>query len=116
MFDENSRHINSASPSTPVSVLGLSTTPFPGERFDLQPNEKSARAIASERKVEQSIEVKKPKQSLEDIFAQYSSGERSELALIVKVDVLGSLQPITDSLNNLAEQAETDISLEYPRR
>lgn len=111
MFDEDSRHINSATPSTPVSVLGLSTTPFPGERFDLHPNEKSARAIASERKVEQSIEVKKPKQSLEDIFAQYSSGERSELALIVKVDVLGSLQPITDSLNNLAEQAETDISL-----
>ena len=111
MFDENGRQINSAFPSTPVSVLGLSTTPFPGERFDLQPNEKSARAIASERKLEQSIVIKKPKQSLEDIFAQFSSGERSELALIVKVDVLGSLQPITDSLNNLAEQAETDISL-----
>ena len=111
MFDENGRHINSVSPSTPVSVLGLNTTPTPGERFDLQPNEKSARAIASERKEEQLIEVKKPKQSLEDIFAQFSSGERSELALVVKVDVLGSLQPITDSLNNLAEQNETDISL-----
>lgn len=111
MFDENGRHINSVSPSTPVSVLGLNTTPIPGERFDLQPNEKSARAIASERKEEQLTEVKKPKQTLEDIFAQFSSGERSELALIVKVDVLGSLQPITDSLNNLAEQNETDISL-----
>lgn len=111
IFDENGRHINSVSPSTPVSVLGLNTTPIPGERFDLQPNEKSARAIASERKEEQLTEVKKPKQSLEDIFAQFSSGERSELALIVKVDVLGSLQPITDSLNNLAEQNETNISL-----
>ena len=111
MFDENGRQITSAAPSTPVSVLGLSSPPHPGERFDLQLNEKSARAIASERKAEQSTYSKKPKQSLEDIFAQFSSGERSELALIVKVDVLGSLQPITDALNNLTEQIDTDISL-----
>ncbi|MCY4008526.1 MAG: translation initiation factor IF-2 [Anaerolineaceae bacterium] len=111
MFDENGRPIDSAIPSCPVSVLGLNAPPLPGERFALQANEKTARSIAQERQLAQSAGNAKPRQSLEDLFAQFSAGERSELALIVKVDVLGSLQPITDSLHQMAEEGDSGITL-----
>lgn len=111
MFDENGHSIKAAEPSTPVAILGLNAPPQPGERFELQPNDKIARSLATQRMEERSSDRNKSRQSLEDIFAQFSAGERSELALIVKVDVLGSLQPIIDSLNELAERHESGISL-----
>ena len=111
MFDENGRALSSAGPAMPVAVLGLNAPPQPGDRFEIQPNDKSARAIAEKRSEDQAIDNQKPRQSLEDIFAQFIAGERTELPLIVKVDVQGSLQPIIDSLNDLAGRHESGITL-----
>ena len=109
MFDERGRALKEAHPSTPVAILGLNSPPAPGERFSIQPSEKIARASANERELELASGARKPRQSLEDIFAQFTAGERTELNLVVKVDVLGSLQPIVDSLNELSSEEEQGI-------
>ena len=111
MFDEKGRALQEVGPSTPVALLGLNTPPQPGERFALQPSDKSARVLAAQNEEERASSSRKPQQSLEDIFAQFTAGERTELALIVKVDVLGSLQPIVDSLNELGERHESGIDI-----
>lgn len=106
MFDEFSKPMKSAGPSTPVAVLGLDTPPLPGERFEVVKNEKVARSIVQERIDEEEARSKQPVRalSLEDVFAQFQSGKTKELTLILKVDVHGSLQPIVDSLNDISDK------------
>lgn len=106
MFDENGKQIATAGPSTPVSVMGLSGLPQPGDRFESVKNEKVARAIVEERKAASSAStaaLTRPALTLQDVFAQFTAGHAKELNLIVKADVQGTLQPILDSLEHLSE-------------
>ncbi len=111
LFDENGHTVKEAGPSTPVAILGINAPPKPGDRFQLEADERSARQLAALREEEHANLSRAPRQSLEELFAQYSAGEQSELTLIVKVDVLGSLQPIVDSLTALADQQESGIGI-----
>ncbi len=106
MFDENSKQIAVAGPSTPVAVMGLSGLPQPGDSFEAVKNEKVARAIVDERKAASSAgaaSAARPALTLQDVFAQFAAGHAKELNLIVKADVQGTLQPILDSLEKLSE-------------
>lgn len=113
MFDEAGKKIEEAGPSVPVRVLGLSEPPQPGETFETVKNDKAARIIAEERKAATTLRLARPERSftLEDVFAQFESGKAKELALILKVDVQGSLQPIVEGLNNISGDNKDGITI-----
>jgi translation initiation factor IF-2 len=105
MFDSSGNPIDSATPSTPVVVLGLSEVPTAGDTFQVYKDERSAREEASARLLlerERSEAVVRKSITLDDVFAQMKAGKVKELRLILKADVDGSLEPIINSLNQLS--------------
>ena len=106
LFDDRGRRVKEAPPSFPVEVLGLSGVPSAGDRFTVVADERVARAMieaasgAGQRDGETEL-------SLEAVFARIRSGAVKELNLIVKADVQGSVEPITNSLEKLGDQNET---------
>jgi len=114
MFDEFGKPLNEAGPSTPVSVMGLSGLPEPGDNFETAKNEKVARGIVDERNVvadDTDAGLARPAMTLQDVFAQFAAGKTKELTLILKADVQGTLQPIVDSLHQVAEGNADGIGL-----
>jgi translation initiation factor IF-2 len=131
LLDDHGAQIKEAGPSTPVQVLGLSSVPNAGDEFRAAPDEKTARTVAEAR--EQRARVKNQRADarvqkgvkLEDIFSQIQKGEVATLNLILKADVQGSLEALTESLRKLEREevrpvfvrravggiTETDISL-----
>jgi len=110
LSDYKGKPVQKATPSTPVSVLGLSEVPAAGELFQVVESEREAREIIGER-VEKSKQANvAQKMTLEDLFARYKSGEIKELRLILKADVQGSLEPIMKEINELGKR-ETEIAL-----
>ena len=103
MFNDQGKPVREAMPSSPVAVLGLSEVPLPGDLFRVVTNEREARAIAAERKADAKAAQVKPAEamSLDQVFAKFKAGEAKELALIVKADAQGSLEPIVTSLQKL---------------
>jgi translation initiation factor IF-2 len=104
MFDESGKPVKTAGPSTPVAVMGLSALPQPGDSFELVKDEKTARAIIAEQEQSNRSETAaRAPITLQDIFAQFNSGNTKELTLIVKSDFQGTLQPVVTSLEELSE-------------
>jgi len=104
MRDENGNEIQSAGPSTPVEVLGLSGVPIAGETALVVQDERKAREVAAKRHTKQR-ELKLAKQQkakLENMFANMESGDVSELNIVLKADVQGSIEAIADSLTNMS--------------
>ncbi len=112
MFDENDRRINAAGPSTPVAVMGLGDLPQPGDSFEWMKNDKSARRLLHERAgdVEQGS-GRMDVLSLDDVFARFSRGDTKDLALIVKADFQGTLQPVVESLERMSDENSDGIQL-----
>ncbi|GAB4581167.1 MAG: hypothetical protein Fur0022_39140 [Anaerolineales bacterium] len=106
MFDHRGNKVQHATPSTPVSVMGLSDVPEAGQLFQIVDSEREARVIANEKIIKQkeALLANRSKISLEKIFEQFKSGEVRELRLIVKADVQGSLEPIVSLLNDLSRE------------
>jgi len=103
MFDENGQNVEVAGPSTPVQVLGLSSTPNAGDEMLVAADDKIARELASlreDKSRDARLAGRKPTK-LEDVFTQYNSGTPS-LNLLVKADVKGSYEAIKDSLERLS--------------
>ena len=104
MFNEKGKKLKSAGPSTPVLLLGLSGAPQAGEKFRETENEQDARQIAAKRSQierEQSNRASK-RISLDEIGRRLALGTFKELNLIVKGDVDGSIEALTDSLIKLS--------------
>ena len=120
MFDSAGNPVERAVPSMPVSVLGLDEPPAPGVFFEIVANDKIARSFAEERRQqERTRQVSGPVQAaltLEDLFAQYQSGDAKELAMVLKTDVQGSIQPITDELKNISQRNEESIEVRVLRQ
>ncbi len=112
MFDYRLRPIRKASPSTPVSVMGLSDVPAAGDVFQVISSEREARQMVVERQQMREKSSASPKAAitLEKLFDQFQSGETRELRLIVKADVQGSLEPIISSLKDLSS-SEININI-----
>ncbi len=110
MLDDKGDQIKEAGPSTPVQVLGLSSVPNAGDEFRAAPDEKTARTVAEAR--EQRARVKNQRADarvqkgvkLEDIFTQIQKGETATLNLVLKADVQGSLEALTESLRKLERE------------
>jgi len=113
MTDYRGRPVKKATPSMPVSIIGLNEVPSAGDLFRVVASEKEARALVAERiEAEKAQTQKRKRASLEDLFASVQSGEAKELNLIVKADVQGSLEPIRVELNKLG-QGEIGINVLY---
>lgn len=104
MLDENAKPIESAGPSMPVEILGLSGTPDAGDEAIVVPDEKKAREIALFRQGKYR-EVKLAKQQaakLDNLFTQMEEGEVATLNVLLKTDVRGSLEALSDALVKLS--------------
>jgi translation initiation factor IF-2 len=106
MFNESGQPIDSAGPSMPAVVLGLSGTPDAGEDALVINDERKARELAEFRQQKQrEIKLAKQQQAkLDDMFSRMGSGEQTTLNIILKADVQGSVEALRDSLTKI----ETD--------
>ena len=112
MFNERGQKVDAAGPSTPVSVLGLNGAPAAGEKFNVMADEKEAKSIANKR--EQLIRIQGIKtqkhMTLEEIGRRIAIGNFKELNVIVKGDVDGSVEALSDSLIKLStEQVRVNV-------
>lgn len=112
MLNERGQKVKEAGPSTPVSVLGLNGAPSAGDKFNVMSDEKEAKAIANKR--EQLIRIQGIKtqkhMTLEEIGRRIAIGNFKELNVIVKGDVDGSVEALSDSLIKLStEQVRVNV-------
>lgn len=106
MFNERGQKIEEAGPSTPVSILGLNGAPAAGEIFNVMEDEKEAREIANKREQLLRIQGLKTQKhiTLEEIGRRIAIGNFQELNVIVKGDVDGSIEALSDSLIKLSTE------------
>jgi translation initiation factor IF-2 len=106
MFDDTGKRVNEAGPSTPVQVLGLDGAPQAGEKFQVMETDREAREVANKRSQilrEQSIRTKKHI-TLDEIGRRLAIGSFKQLNVIVKGDVDGSIEALSDSLLKLSTE------------
>ena len=115
MINDKGEQVKRAGPSTPVQVLGLSSVPEAGDEFRAAPDEKTARVVGEARdyrlrmKHQRGDARVKTGTKLEDIFAQIQSGETATLNIVLKADVHGSLEAVTESLRKL-DRPEVELT------
>ena len=103
MFNDRSKKVTSAGPSDPVEVLGLSGVPQAGDAFLVVADERKARQIATVRTERDRLKGKGvARVTLEDLHKQIQAGEVKELRLVLKADVQGSVEALTESLERLS--------------
>ena len=104
MLDENGKEVQSAGPSTPVEILGLSGTPNAGDEMIVVPDEKKAREIALFRqgKYRETKLAQQHATKLENVLSQMGEGETVNLNILVKADVQGSSEAIVEALTRLS--------------
>ena len=112
MYDEHGRKIEEAGPSTPVLVLGLNGAPQAGDTFNVMDDDKSARSIANKREQLQRMQGLRTQKhvTLDEIGRRIAIGSFKELNIIVKGDVDGSIEAMTDSLVKLStEEVQVNV-------
>lgn len=107
LMDYTGERIDTAPPSTPVQVLGLSNVPTAGETFSVAQNEKEARDSISRH---QGGHRPNNRTSFEDMVSRIRTGEMKDLNLVVKADVQGSIEAISDALAQLSTE-ETQVRI-----
>ena len=129
MFDDKGERVEKAGPSIPVEIQGLSGVPQAGDAFVVVGDDKRAKQVSEHRQLKQRETdlLKTSKLTLETLFDSIKEGAIKELNLVLKADVQGSLEAITDALHKLATEdikvniihsstgaiSETDISLAF---
>ena len=112
MQDEHGREVAEAGPSTPVSILGLDGAPQAGDRFNIYTDEREAKQIAAKRTQlvrEQSVRTQRHI-TLDEIGRRIALGDFKELNIILKGDVDGSVEALTDSFQKLStEEIQVNI-------
>ncbi len=105
MFNERGQKVTQAPPSTPVLVLGLNGAPQAGDNFNVMEDDRSARAIAGKREQLQRMQGLRTQKhvTLDEIGRRIAIGNFKELNIIVKGDVDGSIEAMTDSLVKLSK-------------
>ncbi|MGD8994532.1 MAG: translation initiation factor IF-2 [Syntrophobacterales bacterium] len=104
MLDDRGRKVTEAPPSMPVEVHGISGVPQAGDELVVVNDEKEAKQVAAHRQLKsREAELSRAtKVTLDNLFERIKEGETKELKVVLKADVQGSLEAITDSLNNLS--------------
>ena len=104
MTDDKGRKVKSAGPSVPVEIMGLAETPQAGDQFDAVSDERLARELVEERKQKQKEAQFSAIQrvTLDTLFSTIADGEKKDLNIVVKADVQGSVEAITQNLEKLS--------------
>ena len=112
MLDPKGRPVKEATPSYPVEILGLQSVPMAGDEFRVFPDERDARNLADERALKARIEEQNKVHhvTLENLFATMENAEVKELNLIIKADVMGSIEALKDSLSKM-DQSEVRLNV-----
>ena len=118
LIDDHGDQVKEAPPSTPVQVLGFSEPPAAGDEFRVTSDQTTARTIGEARERRYRVAGHAPSPTapgakLEDLFEQIQRGEAATLNLILKADVQGTLEAITDSLRKLERP---DVKLSFVHR
>ncbi|MEM7161687.1 MAG: translation initiation factor IF-2 [Bacteroidota bacterium] len=106
MFNERGQNVKEAGPAVPVSILGLNGAPNAGDKFNIMEDEREAREIASKREQlqrEQGVRTQKSL-TLDEIGRRIAVGEFKELNIVLKGDVDGSIEALSDSLQKLSTE------------
>ncbi|MGD2036310.1 MAG: translation initiation factor IF-2, partial [Desulfobacterales bacterium] len=127
MLDDRSNQLESAGPSIPVEIVGLSGVPMAGDEFLALKDEKNAKQVSEHRQQKQRSKelAQSSRLSLDKLYERMQEGEVKDLNLIIKADVHGSIEALKDSLTKLSNDevnvnvvhsasgtiAESDISL-----
>jgi translation initiation factor IF-2 len=127
LVDDKGKQLKEAGPGTPIEILGIPELPKPGDKFHVVKDAKAAKEVAGQRaaKIRTTILAEKSKARMADVKAQLEAKKIEEIRLIVKADVMGSLEPIRQSLEKLSNEevrvrilhaalggiSETDVSL-----
>ena len=112
MFDDHNRPVKEAGPSTPVLLLGLNGAPMPGDAFNVMTDEREVKAIANRREQLQREQTRRtsPHITLDEIGRRIAIGDFKELNIIVKADVDGSVEALSDSLLKLStEEVQVNV-------
>ncbi len=106
MCDDHGNQVETAGPSVPVEITGLAEVPSAGDTFNAVEDERLARELVEQRRQEQKEEVFKSYQkvTLDNLFSQIAEGEMKELPIIVKADVMGSVEAVRQSLEKISNE------------
>ena len=106
MRDDKGRTVKEAGPSVPVEIMGLAEVPSAGDDFAAGGDEKIARELVEKRKFDAKEEQFKlyKKVSLDNLFSQIEEGSMKKLPIIVKADVQGSVEAVSQSLSKLSNE------------
>ena len=105
MINDKGQRVTEAGPSTPVEISGLNEVPSAGDIFNAVADERMARELAEERRIQQNSSAGSAKKvSLEDLFSQIQAGEMKTLNIIVKADVQGSAEAVKASLEKISNE------------
>ena len=112
LVDPHGQHVEAAFPSDPVEILGLSSVPTAGDEFRVFADERDARKLAEERALRARLteQDSKSHMSLDDLFNRIEEGKQTDLNLIVKADVQGSIEALRDAFEKM-DQSEVKINV-----
>jgi translation initiation factor IF-2 len=112
MFDESGKQISEAGPSMPALVLGLSAVPNAGDEVVAVADERKARELAAQRqeRLRDQRLAKQQQTRLEDVFSQVGQGRAAALNIVLKADVQGSAEALSEALANIASE-EREVSV-----
>jgi translation initiation factor IF-2 len=107
MIDDTGTQIKEAAPSTPVLIMGWSEIPSAGDRFQVAPDDKTARNIAADALTElraKNLVVPTPQERMTSLLEELRTADDAELRLIIKADVTGSLEAIRDKVSQIGRE------------
>ena len=112
LIDPRGKHVDSAGPADPVEILGLNNVPTAGDEFRVFEDERDARKLAEERALRARLAEQETKShmSLDDLFSRIEEGKQTDLNLIVKADVQGSIEALRDAFEKM-DQSEVRINI-----
>ncbi len=112
LIDPRGEHVDAATPADPVEILGLNSVPTAGDEFRVFADERDARKLAEERALRARLAEQETTShmSLDDLFNRIEEGKQTDLNLIVKADVQGSIEALRDAFEKM-DQSEVRINI-----
>ena len=112
LIDPRGSHVDAAKPADPVEILGLNSVPAAGDEFRVFEDERDARRLAEERALRARLAKQEARShmSLDDLFSRIEEGKTTDLNLVVKADVQGSIEALRDAFSKM-DQSEVKINI-----
>ncbi|WP_165060320.1 translation initiation factor IF-2 [Adlercreutzia sp. ZJ154] len=112
LVNPHGEHVEAAMPADPVEILGLNSVPVAGDEFRVFADERDARKLAEERQLRERVAEQRhtSHMSLDDLFSRIEEGKQTDLNLIVKADVQGSIEALRDAFDKM-DQSEVRINI-----